>query len=111
MHSVNYECTRCCSGKNDVLMNQILEDEEKVFEVNALSATRMEENRQINKQKLFNTEGRMYAMPQGRNKGVASLIISISVQWLGRVKETGQELKLQGLKAEQGNQSVQGILF
>lgn len=80
IHSVNYECTRCFSGKNGVLVNQILEDEEKVFEVNALSATRMEENRQINKQKLFSTEGRMDAMPQRRNKGVASLIISISVQ-------------------------------
>lgn len=80
IHSVYYECTRCFSGKNGVLVNQILEDEEKVVEINVLSATGMEENRQINKQKLFSTEGRMDAMPQGRNKGVASLIISISVQ-------------------------------
>lgn len=73
---MNYKCIRCYSGKkkNEVHVNQILEDKEKVFEVNALSGTRTGENRQIYEQKLLHTKGRIHENPQGKDKGMASLV-------------------------------------
>lgn len=52
-------------------MSQILEDEEKVLKLNALSAKRMGENRQIKKEKLLHTEEYLQCL-KGKNKRMAS---------------------------------------
>lgn len=50
-------------------MSQILEDEEKFLKLNALSAKRMGENRQI-KEKLLHTEEYLQCL-KGKNKRMA----------------------------------------